>query len=115
MISQARHSGADGMPCGHAVELAIDDVPRHVVRNRREFDRVHAVRRRRFEDDVRLIEIERSPLAPHYQLRVDEKIDAAVRVAKQIDVAASALDDRKARVAGVHAGVAADKAASLRR
>jgi hypothetical protein len=101
---QMSGSSADSVPCGHAIELAVDHMSRDVVDDGGNLDRADAVGGGRLEYDVGMIQIECAPLVSHHQLRVDEEVDAAFAVAEQIEISATALDQREARIVGLHAG-----------
>ncbi len=50
-----------------------------------------------------MIEIECPPLASRHQLYVEKKVDPASAIANEIEIGSTALDQRKARVVGLHA------------
>ena len=100
---------ADGVPGRHAIELAIDDMPRDVVRDAGDVEQAHAVRRGGFEDDVRLIQIECPALAAHHQLGIDEEVDPASPITSEIDVGSTPLDEREPRVLRLHSGDSSPK------
>jgi hypothetical protein len=87
---------------GTRFELAIDDMPRDVVRDAGDVERPHIVGCGGLEDDVRLIQIECPALAPHHQFGIDEEVDPASPIRDEIEVGSIPLDERKPGVAGLH-------------
>jgi len=75
-----------------------------VVHDAGDVEPAHAVGRRGFEDDVRLIQIECPPLAAHDQLGIDEEVDPASPIRGEIDVGSISFNEREPRVLGLHPG-----------
>jgi hypothetical protein len=86
-----------------------------VVHDAGDVEQPYAVGRGGFEDDVRLIQIEGAPLAAHDQLGIDEEVDSASPIRREIDVGPAPFNEREPRVPVSIPATATKKAARVSR